>query len=70
LNRFLDGNGALANRDEMADRFDYDWHARKLKFEENVICCPFLTSDLKSQPNNPCVLQLRTVRIIWGVQYT
>jgi len=33
LNRFLDGNGALANRDEMADRFDYDWHARKLKFE-------------------------------------
>lgn len=33
LNRFLDGNGALANRDEIADRFGYDWHARKLTFE-------------------------------------
>lgn len=33
LNRFLDGNGVLANRGEIADRFDYDWHARKLRFE-------------------------------------
>jgi hypothetical protein len=30
---FLDGNGALANRDTIAERFDYDWHARKLKFD-------------------------------------
>ena len=35
LNRFLDGGGALANRDEIADRFDYDWHARKLTFESH-----------------------------------
>jgi hypothetical protein len=33
FNRFLNGGGVLANRDEVADRFDYDWHARKLKFE-------------------------------------
>lgn len=33
LNRFLDGGGSQANRGEIADRFDYDWHARKLKFE-------------------------------------
>jgi hypothetical protein len=23
----------LANRDQIADRFDYDWHARKLHFD-------------------------------------
>lgn len=33
FNHFLDGNGVLVNRDEIADRFDYDWHARKLTFE-------------------------------------
>ena len=33
FNRFLDGGGVLSKRDEIADRFDYDWHARKLKFE-------------------------------------
>ena len=33
LKRFLDGGGVLAHRDETADRFDYDWHARKLTFE-------------------------------------
>lgn len=33
FNRFLDGNGVLVNRDEIAERFDYDWHARKLTFE-------------------------------------
>jgi len=33
FNRFLDGGGALSNRGEIADLFDYDWHARKLTFE-------------------------------------
>lgn len=33
FNRFLDGGGVLANREEVADRFDYDWHARKLTFD-------------------------------------
>jgi hypothetical protein len=35
FNRFLDGGGVLANRGEVADRFDYNWHARKLKFESH-----------------------------------
>ena len=35
FNQFLDGNGALANRDHIARRFDYDWHARKLTFESH-----------------------------------
>jgi len=33
FNSFLDGGGVLANRDEIAGRFDHDWHARKLTFE-------------------------------------
>lgn len=33
FNAFLEGQGALSNRDEIADQFDYDWHARKLTFE-------------------------------------
>jgi IS4 transposase len=33
LDRFLDGGGVLVHRDETADSFDYDWHARKLTFE-------------------------------------
>jgi hypothetical protein len=33
FNRFLSGKGTLANRGQIAQRFDYDWHARKLKFE-------------------------------------
>ncbi len=33
FNQFLDGQGALSNRAEIADQFDYDWHARKLTFE-------------------------------------
>jgi hypothetical protein len=33
FSRFLDGNGVLSNRDEIADRFDYNWHARKLTLE-------------------------------------
>jgi|GEM_PF-4390843 len=33
MNQLLDGQGVLANRQEIADRFNYDWHARKLKFE-------------------------------------
>lgn len=33
FDQFLDGQGALSNRAEIADQFDYDWHARKLTFE-------------------------------------
>ncbi|MFQ5813982.1 MAG: IS4 family transposase [Anaerolineae bacterium] len=33
FNRFLDGDGGLANREMVAQMFDYDWHARKLTFE-------------------------------------
>lgn len=33
FNRFLDGGGVLSKRDEIADRLEYDWHARKLTFE-------------------------------------
>ena len=29
---FLDGQGAMANRQAVAEAFDYDWHARKLTF--------------------------------------
>jgi len=35
FNEFLDGKGVLANRQEIADRFDYDWHARKLTFDRH-----------------------------------
>ena len=35
FNEFLDGNGALSNRGEIAERARYDWHARKLNFEEH-----------------------------------
>lgn len=31
--QLLDGGGSLANRDQVAERFDYDWHARKLLFD-------------------------------------
>lgn len=33
FNAFLDGAGALSDRDEIAFEHQYDWHARKLKFE-------------------------------------
>ena len=33
LRDFLDGNGVLSKRQEVADQFNYDWHARKLTFE-------------------------------------
>jgi hypothetical protein len=33
--RFLDGNGALTDRDEIAERFDYDWHARRITFDSH-----------------------------------
>jgi hypothetical protein len=33
FNAFLDGAGALTNREQVARRFDYDWHARKLTFD-------------------------------------
>ena len=32
---FLNGGGSLANREEIAHRFDYDWHARKLRFDSH-----------------------------------
>jgi hypothetical protein len=32
---FLNGGGSLANREEIADRFEYDWHARKLRFDSH-----------------------------------
>lgn len=33
FNQFLDGRGVLHNRQEIAEQFGYNWHARKLKFE-------------------------------------
>jgi hypothetical protein len=33
LREFLNGNGILAKRQEIAEQYNYDWHARKLKFE-------------------------------------
>ena len=33
FNDFLNGGGSLVNRYEVAGRFDYDWHARKLTFD-------------------------------------
>jgi hypothetical protein len=35
LRNFLDGQGILADRQQVADRFDYDWHARRLSFERH-----------------------------------
>ena len=35
FNQFLDGQGAMSNRAEIADQFDYDWHARKLRFDQH-----------------------------------
>lgn len=32
---FLDGAGALTNRGDHAEAYDYDWHARKLDFERH-----------------------------------
>jgi hypothetical protein len=32
FNQFLDGAGVLANREQVAQSFNYDWHARKLTF--------------------------------------
>lgn len=33
FNDFLNGGGSLVNRYDVAGRFDYDWHARKLTFD-------------------------------------
>jgi hypothetical protein len=30
---FLDGHGVLSGRDDLAEKFQYDWHSRKLSFE-------------------------------------
>jgi hypothetical protein len=35
LRKFLDGRGVLANRQQVAEHFDYDWHARQLTFESH-----------------------------------
>lgn len=35
FSQFLDGGGILANREAIADEFDYDWHSRKLSFERH-----------------------------------
>lgn len=32
---FLDGSGALSNRNEVAQDYGYDWHSRKLTFEKH-----------------------------------
>jgi hypothetical protein len=33
MNQMVEGQGVLANRQEVAEQFNYDWHARKLNFE-------------------------------------
>ena len=33
LKEFVDGQGVLANRQDVAEAYGYDWHARKLDFE-------------------------------------
>ncbi len=35
MNQLVKGQGVLANRQEVAEQFNYDWHARKLKFESH-----------------------------------
>jgi len=35
FNQMLEGGGVLANREAIADEFDYDWHGRKLNFERH-----------------------------------
>lgn len=35
FNEFLDGGGSLANREEIAGQFGYNWHARKLRFDSH-----------------------------------
>ncbi len=32
----IDKTGVLANRESLAEQFDYDWHARKLYFETHL----------------------------------
>lgn len=35
FNETVDGNGALVNQNALAERFGYDWHARRLFFESH-----------------------------------
>ncbi len=35
LREFLNGDGILTKRQEVADQHNYDWHARKLTFEQH-----------------------------------
>ena len=35
FNQMLEGGGILANRETIANEFDYDWHSRKLSFESH-----------------------------------
>jgi hypothetical protein len=34
--KFLDGAGVMSNRQEVAEHFNYDWHSRKLRFEQHL----------------------------------
>ncbi|MGB7874433.1 MAG: IS4 family transposase [Anaerolineales bacterium] len=36
MKEFLNGKGILAKRQEVAEEFNYDWHARKLNFEQHL----------------------------------
>lgn len=35
MNQTINGQGLLADRQEIAEQFDYNWHARKLNFERH-----------------------------------
>ena len=35
MREFFNGQGVLAKRQEVADPFNYDWHARQLNFEQH-----------------------------------
>jgi len=37
LSDFLEGNGSLGNWKTVAEKFDYDWHARKLTFDTHFL---------------------------------
>lgn len=38
MRKFLDGQGILADRQQVAEHFDYDWHARTISTLCLVIC--------------------------------
>jgi len=64
FNRFLDGDGALVNRETVAQMFDYDWYARKLTFDTHFRGHVLMqatayrsTRDHQWRPNMPPCLQ-------------